>query len=351
MTEATPPLGRGERAPDFVLPGADGTPARFYAKAGGLPAVLVHAGPPSLAAVRELAEGLGDRVPDQVTVHLVGPGGLTSENGPPCPAFLDAEGKVAAVYGAGGAPTVFVLDPNLRVLEAFRLDDGRTAARRILDVIDTLPQVEAMEIVAQAPVLLVANALDDATCAQLIHVWETRGNIETGIERSAAGRREDTLQAQFKRRRDHLITDPDLAQKIAMALGRRITPEIEKAFSFRATSFEGFKIGCYDASTGGFFRPHRDNLSPTTAHRRFALTLNLNDDYMGGQLRFPEYGPHLYRPEAGAALIFSCSHLHEVLNVSAGRRFVLLSFLFGEHDARRTDASPAGRPVPPRGST
>ena len=61
-------------------------------------------------------------------------------------------------------------------------------------------------------------------------------------------------------------------------------------------------------------------------------TVEVMVDVRPGGLRFPEYGPHLYRPEAGAALIFSCSHLHEVLNVTAGRRFVLLSFLFGEHD-------------------
>ena len=36
---APPPagLGRGERAPDFVLPLQDGTPTRFYARAGGTP--------------------------------------------------------------------------------------------------------------------------------------------------------------------------------------------------------------------------------------------------------------------------------------------------------------------------
>ncbi len=65
----------------------------------------------------------------------------------------------------------------------------------------------------------------------------------------------------------------------------------------------------------------------------FALTLNLNDDYTGGELRFPEYGSQLYRPDPGAALIFSCSHLHEVRDVTAGRRFVLLSFLSGEPSA------------------
>jgi predicted 2-oxoglutarate/Fe(II)-dependent dioxygenase YbiX len=134
----------------------------------------------------------------------------------------------------------------------------------------------------------------------------------------------------MKQRRDHVVRDPDLLRDLTTTVGRRIMPEIRKAFAFRATRFEGFKIACYDATTGGFFRPHRDNLTPSTAHRVFALTLNLNDDYSGGQLRFPEYGNQRYRPEAGTALLFSCAHLHEVLEVTAGQRFVLLSFLYAE---------------------
>ncbi|MGH9334082.1 MAG: 2OG-Fe(II) oxygenase, partial [Vicinamibacteria bacterium] len=73
-----------------------------------------------------------------------------------------------------------------------------------------------------------------------------------------------------------------------------------------------------------------DNLSPATAHRRFALSLNLNEAYEGGELSFPEYGPIRYRPAAGEALLFSCSLLHEVSEVTSGERFALLSFLFGE---------------------
>ena len=111
-------------------------------------------------------------------------------------------------------------------------------------------------------------------------------------------------------------------------------PEVRRSFAYRATRFEGFKIACYDSRTGGFFQAHRDNLSPSTAHRRFALTLNLNAGYEGGRLRFPEFGPMLYRPGPGEALIFSCAHLHEVTEVTEGRRFALLSFLFGDPDAR-----------------
>ncbi len=117
-------------------------------------------------------------------------------------------------------------------------------------------------------------------------------------------------------------------------------PEVRKSFAFRATRFEGFKIVCYDAASGGFFHAHRDNLSPATAHRRFALTLNLNEDYEGGYLRFREYGPHLYRPDSGCGIVFSCSHLHEVTEVTKGRRFALLSFLFREQDMRSSSAKP-----------
>src|SRR5215471_11285251 len=178
-----------------------------------------------------------------------------------------------------------------------------------------------------------------------IHIWETQGNIATGVEQSRGDRREATLSPDRKRRRDHTVREAPLVRHLASTIGRRVMPEVFKAFAFRATRFEGFTIACYDAATGGVFRAHRDNLSPATAHRRFALSLNLNAGYEGGYLRFPEYGPHLYRPAAGGALVFACSHLHEVTEVRQGRRFVLLSFLFNEGEsrpvrARSTESAP-----------
>src|SRR4029434_3292797 len=115
-----------------------------------------------------------------------------------------------------------------------------------------------------------------------------------------------------KRRHDHVVGDPQRSRELAATIGRRVLPELFKAFAYRASRFEGFKIACYQASDRGFFSAHRDNLSPATAHRRFALTLNLNDAYQGGQLRFPEYGPELYRAAGGGALLLSCFHPHDV---------------------------------------
>jgi predicted 2-oxoglutarate/Fe(II)-dependent dioxygenase YbiX len=183
---------------------------------------------------------------------------------------------------------------------------------------------------------VVPDVLGPEQCAELIAVWEQGGHSETGVEVWMGGGRAEQRSAQLKRRRDHVVEDPQRSRELATTIGRGVIPELSKAFAYHARRFEGFKIACYQASDRGFFRAHRDNLSPATAHRRFALTLNLNDGYQGGQLRFPEYGPELYRPAPGAALLFSCSHLHEVLEVTAGRRFVLLSFLFGE-EARRPE--------------
>jgi predicted 2-oxoglutarate/Fe(II)-dependent dioxygenase YbiX len=273
--------------------------------------------------VAELAARLSVR--EDVALCCVTP---RPPGGASMPVWLDPEGQVAAAYGvAGGVATVVVLDPNLRVV-------GVASGERLVEEVLALLDVAAHrgwagQVNAQAPVLLVPRALPSAWCDRLIQVWHEAGGVDTGVAYGAA----EVLDDRYKRRRDHTIADPELMRELSLVVGRRVMPEVRKAFAYRATRFEGFKIACYDSATGGFFRPHRDNLTPSTAHRVFALTLNLNDSYEGGQLRFPEYGGHLYRPDGGTALVFSCSHLHEVLNVDAGRRFVLLSFLYHEADS------------------
>jgi predicted 2-oxoglutarate/Fe(II)-dependent dioxygenase YbiX len=317
-------LGVGERAADFVLPGRAGVPARFYGHAGGRPTALVfdrRGDDPRLVDLGSRLDGREDVAVCCVTVAE--PAGGTG-----MPMWSDQEGKVAAAYGVpGGELTAVVLDPNLRVVGVVL---GERFVEQVVELLDgVVYRGPVAEVVAQAPVLLLPRVLDAAYRDRLIRLWDSAGGVDSGVARSSG----EVLDAGHKRRRDLVVRDPELLRELSSAVGRRVLPEVQKAFAFRATRFEGFKIACYDASTGGFFRPHRDNLAPSTAHRVFALTLNLNDGYDGGQLRFPEYGNQLYRPEPGAALVFSCSHLHEVLDVRAGRRFVLLSFLYGEPTA------------------
>ena len=61
-----------------------------------------------------------------------------------------------------------------------------------------------------------------------------------------------------------------------------------------------------------------------------------------GALRFPEYGNSGYRPPAGAAIVFSCNLLHEVTEVTQGRRFVVVTFFYGEAEAAELARRMAG---------
>jgi predicted 2-oxoglutarate/Fe(II)-dependent dioxygenase YbiX len=144
----------------------------------------------------------------------------------------------------------------------------------------------------------------------------------------------------FKSRRDATITDESLRSAVRARILHRLLPELEKAFQFKATRFERYIVACYDAAEGGHFNPHRDNTTPGTAHRRFAVTINLNaGEYEGGDLRFPEFGRRTYRAPTGGAVVFSCSLLHEATPVTRGARFAFLPFLYDEEGARIREAN------------
>src|SRR5829696_8491629 len=97
---------------------------------------------------------------------------------------------------------------------------------------------------------------------------------------------------------------------------------------------ERYIVSCYAAEDGGHFRPHRDNTTKGTAHRRFAVSINLNEDFEGGEVSFPEYGPRSYKAPPGGAVVFSCPLLHAVSKVTRGRRYAFLPFLYDEAGAK-----------------
>lgn len=334
-------LGPGDRAPDFVLSSA-GTPTRFYGRVGGAPVALLFTPLGAEVETGALIAALG-------TLCTIVVARREPETETEAPVFVDEDGRVFAAYGVTDSKgCIVVLDPNLRVLRTIEPGEspfGPALAALVLDSVAELPVLEANILSAQAPVLLVPRALEREVCATLVDIWSRYGHEETGVEASASGRRLEVPRSEMKRRRDHIVRDEGLMKMLVQVLGRRLIPEVHRLFSCPVTRFEGFKIVCYESAHRGVFHAHRDNLSPSTAHRRFALTLNLNEDYDGGELRFPEYGPMRYRPAAGEALLFSCSLLHEVTEVTSGERFALLSFLFGEDDVRRSDgpASSAAR--------
>jgi predicted 2-oxoglutarate/Fe(II)-dependent dioxygenase YbiX len=156
-----------------------------------------------------------------------------------------------------------------------------------------------------------------------------------------AGKTTTLSDWRLKRRSDVGLAAPEVRELVRGQIVRRLLPAIERYFQFRATRMERCIVACYDSEVGGHFHRHRDNVNAGAQHRRFAVSINLNNNFEGCDLTFPEFGRKTYRPPEGGALVFSCGALHQVTPVTKGRRYAFLTFLYGEEDAKKREANNA----------
>jgi len=278
--------------------------------------------------------------------------------------LIDHDRSVSRLYGAaphdedGAANRVeyrrfwVVLDPTMRVMRTIPLTDEGQGIDALIDYVAGLPPPDRFAGIAlQAPVILLPNVLEPELCAQLVALYDADGGTPSGFMREVDGRTVSVTDPNHKRRRDYDIADPELIATLRGRFVRRVVPEIAKVHQFHCTRMERYIVACYLAEEAGHFRPHRDNTTRGTAHRRFAVSVNLSDDFDGGEVAFPEYGMRGFKPPVGGALVFSCSLLHTVTPVTRGRRYAFLPFLYDDAAARQREANNAflgdGVPVYP----
>lgn len=258
--------------------------------------------------------------------------------------FLDLDMSVSKLYGAidrefsSDVPTFkdtrriwVVTDPTLRIMKVLPFKSDQSDCSEILSYLDSLPKPDhfaGMQL--QAPIIVLPNVFEPELCAELIARYETEGARETGFMTEENGKTVEKLNPNRKRRMDHVIDDTDMIARLKERFSRRVMPEIAKVHQFHATRMERFIVGCYTAEDGGHFSAHRDDTTPATAHRRFAVSVNLNDEFDGGEVFFPEYGKRSFKAPAGGAVVFSCSLLHAVTKVTRGRRYAFLPFLYDD---------------------
>lgn len=326
-------LGAGDRFPNFLLADQEGKSRWFLERAkGNLLLILVDLSDDALQGFVAAGAQCAAAGVDRLAII----GGTEADVAAKAkalaadfPLLSDGNGKIReALHRMTGIATPFVvaLDANQRVISLMQQGDPVAWALARLSALEPAPP--AVRIEQSAPVLIVPNVLSPDLCRSLIARWELMGHDEGAVHSIVDGNEVTRTYHSMKKRRDHRIEDESVLKPLMAVIGRRLAPELDKAFSFQRFKFDRFVITCYDAERGDFFKRHRDNQSPSTADRRFALTLNLNTpEYEGGELVFPEYGSQRYCPPAGGAILFSCSLLHEALPVTKGRRFTLLSFL------------------------
>jgi len=346
-------LTPGDRIPDFVRPGVDGKPRMFYDLYYGQPIVLVALGRAGDAETRAdlAALGYADPAWEKVTRVAAVQGSpaecaaLTAGLKPGITLMAD-DGALAAhlLGGPVNATTAFVLDENLRITDRReRQGDAESFVKEIAALCAARRQPPARTFQRQAPALFIPRVFDQASCDGLIALFEETGGTPSGTAYVHGDKADWKPDPNVKMRRDIYLQEGPWLERVKDALVKRVLPEIQRCFNFQVTQHEVFKVIRYDEGAG-YFRPHRDNESRDTQHRRFAMTLNLNTGaYDGGELHFPEFGPDLYVPERGGAVVFSCSLLHEVMPVTKGSRYALLGFFFSDAQSMNpTEYRPTG---------
>ncbi len=342
-----PPFDVGDRLPNFRFPDAKGEVRDFHAEVSGRPSLVLLAprlgeGPAALLRAAVAAEaGLAELGMDCFLIGGERGAALPQIERPGVPALsvTDEDGRMTQLLCAGQPFALLALDANQRTLAVVRGGAVESALAACLAAVRAWHSFAGERRPARgpAPVLLLPRVLPAQLCQQLIAMWEA-SNQEGKV---SSGGNDNFYSPDRKKNREHVVTDVEVSGLIARYVSRRIGPDIAKAFVFtQPYRFESFIVLGYSDERQDFFGRHRDRYLADHP-RRFAMSLNLNDGYEGGELCFPEYSNDLYCPPVGGACIFSCSLLHEALPVRRGRRFTMTTFFHAAPD--QGQAPPARR--------
>lgn len=211
------------------------------------------------------------------------------------------------------AVTAVICNKNLKIC-------GFWQAESLDELVDELPPMSSLPYSgAPPPVLLVPHVISDDLSNRLIAYFD-RHEAEAHANNS-----------DFKTRL-HIHPDKGLMRELDDKLSKSLLPEIKKVLFSDISHRETYKICCYAAEEDGHFGKHRDTIEPYL-HRRYAMTLVLNDDFEGGGVSFPEYTDEVMAVPRNWAVIFPGSLYHQVNSIGVGRRYVVISFFFTENEA------------------
>jgi predicted 2-oxoglutarate/Fe(II)-dependent dioxygenase YbiX/peroxiredoxin len=341
----------GDPVPLFSAPVVTGGSFDLHVSAGRwvvLSFLGSPANPRAMAEIAELARAGASFGEDHVAIGCVFTGqpddiaSLAAIGGNKLFFLADYDGAISRSFGAHEMPRTVVLDPMLRAVADIAWDMPQGHAEIVGNVLRGLPAVDDSAGVPMfAPALMVPRVFGFDICDFLVQFYEQQGGVDSGFQFDVAGKTTTLSDWRLKRRSDVTVAAPEVRDLVRGQIVRRLLPAIEQYFQFRATRMDRCIVACYDSEVGGHFHRHRDNVNAGAQHRRFAVSINLNNNFEGCDLMFPEFGRKAYRPSEGGALVFSCGALHQVTPVTKGRRYAFLAFLYGEEDVKKREANNA----------
>lgn len=322
-------LTKGDPLPWLIFPQTPEIPPLRIEALGGHFAIicfLATNGQGATAEIDALARGLAGSM---IMVVLVTDG--TADPLPPARRNLhlaaDPGGVLRTAFGASaGCCACFVASPRLALLYEKHFASDALGLATMQALSGQLPRdLQGYNRQVPPPVLLLENIIEPALAAEIITAYQGGRRFVSPALTETGGIATADHSAR-KSRTDGMLS-PHHQREVEERLFGRIAPEIARAFQFQVSGIDRVVVGCYEARKGGRFNAHRDNTLDETRHRRFAVSINLNDGYEGGFIGFPEYSGSFYQPPTGGAIAFSCSMMHLVTPITAGARYALLFFL------------------------
>ena len=229
----------------------------------------------------------------------------------------DAEVVLDQVGISNGSCILIILEPNQHILSIQEF--GHSCDDECVEALinASANMIENCKIYleeslprAHPPALLVPDVLKQKDCLHLMNIFETRGSDFVEPEHMQLGKRKMDCKMRIpdqgrQDRVDHWLVEADTQNFISDRLQKRLFPEIKRAFNYEITRHERYRTARYEGMRGGGKVGHRDNNEAGVAHRRFAVTVNLNSEfYEGAELKFPEFSPNSYSLKKEQLLFF-----------------------------------------------
>jgi len=187
-------------------------------------------------------------------------------------------------------------------------------------------------------ILIVRNVLDSQQCEDLIYEYKSKtGNVDgKGIDKNFSlescphAKTGVVTQSTFKM----VELDPgtkhfDLVHKTTYSMIQKWLEHLKQLNAFHVPNLSStlkyahkYRLLCYDE--GAKIHPHIDWDHCTHA----SCTINLNDDYTGGEFSFFN-GKHTVKLGKGDAMIWPADHfwVHEVKPIESGKRYSTNCFI------------------------
>jgi len=175
-----------------------------------------------------------------------------------------------------------------------------------------------VNLLTHLPYLVMENIFEESFLQKLINFYHNA--------------KSKTLHQTSGKERLHCHPDKALEKEIDDALKTTLYRKIYEMFDVEVKYRELYKLCSYNAESNGRFHAHRDNVEPHL-HRKFAISLALNDDYEGGELEFVEYQQKL-KLKRNSAVVFPSSFLHQVHPTTKNNRMVMITFICKEVEGK-----------------